>query len=66
MVTPNQDVQVLAAVRRDVMRGRPYLKFQGWNLWNTSEDAARDFGQSFGRVSVQADDLDLMLLLHGD
>lgn len=66
MVDPNQDVQLLAAVRRYVMRGRPYLKFQGWNLRNAPQDTARDFGQRFGNISARADDLDIMLLLQGD
>ncbi|MFG3253130.1 DUF6000 family protein [Streptomyces sp. NPDC048172] len=29
---PQEDVQVLAAVRRYVMPGRPYAKLHGWNL----------------------------------
>ncbi|MDJ1136090.1 DUF6000 family protein [Streptomyces iconiensis] len=66
MMPPNHDVQVLAAARRYVMRGRPYMKLQGWNLRNVPDDVSRDFGISFHRISESATDADITLLLHGD
>ncbi|UNS97259.1 DUF6000 family protein [Streptomyces tubbatahanensis] len=66
MVMPNDDLQLLALTRRYVIPGRPYMKFQGWNLRQMSDVAQSEFGERLGKTAQDVEDEGLARLLSGD
>ncbi|MGP3975512.1 DUF6000 family protein [Streptomyces sp. 8N114] len=66
MMMPNDDIELLALTRRYVMPGRPYLKFQGWNLRHLADADLLEFGGSFRKTSQEIEDEGLTRLLAAD
>ncbi|WP_328688163.1 DUF6000 family protein [Streptomyces caniferus] len=66
MLMPNDDVEVLAAVRRYVVPERRYMKLHGWNIRHMDDRRRDEFGKSLTEAAVQASDKELIPLLNSD
>lgn len=66
MVMPNDDPEVLAAVRRYVIPDRRYGKLHGWNLKHMDPALREDFARSLSRAATQISNSELVHLLKGD
>ncbi|GAA2100305.1 hypothetical protein GCM10009801_72720 [Streptomyces albiaxialis] len=63
---PQEDVQVLAAVRRYVMPGRPYAKLHGWNLKHRPAPDAHALAAELAARGAVIGDHELVCLFHGE
>ena len=66
VLMPDEDPQILAAVRRYVMPGRRYGKLHGWNLKHLETDQRSAFGSELSKAAAQITDLELILLLKSE
>ncbi|MFG2284553.1 DUF6000 family protein [Streptomyces sp. NPDC048595] len=66
VLMPNEDPEILAAVRRYVFPDRRYMKLHGWNIQHMNDQHRDDFGNSLAKAASQATDTELILLLNSD
>lgn len=66
MLTPNDDPEVLAAIRRYVVPDRRYMKLHGWNIQHMDEQRRDAFAKSLAKAASQATDAELIPLLKSD
>ncbi|MFJ8075385.1 DUF6000 family protein [Streptomyces sp. NPDC096176] len=63
---PNDDPEILAAVRRYVLPDRRYMKLHGWNITHMSDGRRDAFGRSLAEAARDVTDAELISLLRGD
>ncbi|WP_267242830.1 DUF6000 family protein [Streptomyces sp. PR69] len=63
---PNDEPQILAAVRRYVMPERRYMKLHGWNIAHMGEEKRDEFGRSLAKAASRAADHEIIALLKSD
>jgi hypothetical protein len=66
MLMPNDDPQILAAVRRYVIPDRRYGKLHGWNIKNMEAGRREGFGESIAKAASQISNEELVHLLKAD
>lgn len=66
MLMPNDDPQILAAVRRYVTPDRRYGKLHGWNIKNMEAGRREGFGESIAKAASQVSNEELVHLLKAD
>ncbi|MER7989390.1 DUF6000 family protein [Streptomyces noursei] len=63
---PNDDPEILAAVRRYVLPDRRYMKLHGWNIRHMEDRRRETFGKSLTKAASQVTDAELIPLLKSD
>ncbi|MFJ9612478.1 DUF6000 family protein [Streptomyces noursei] len=63
---PNDDPEVLAAVRRYVVPDRRYMKLHGWNIRHMNDERRDEFGRSLTEAASRATGAELIPLLKSD
>jgi hypothetical protein len=66
VLTPHEDPEILAAVRRYVMPDRRYAKLHGWNLMHMADNLRAEFGESLSTAAAQISNREVILLLRSD
>ncbi|MFI7094972.1 DUF6000 family protein [Streptomyces lydicus] len=66
MLMPNDDAEVLAAVRRYVVPERRYMKLHGWNIRHMEDRRRDEFGKSLAKAAAQASGRELIPLFNSD
>ncbi|WP_190122407.1 DUF6000 family protein [Streptomyces inusitatus] len=66
VLMPNDDPEILAAVRRYVLPDRRYMKLRGWNIRHMSEAGQREFGASLAKAASECTDREIIALLKAD